>query len=80
MSLVEFFLKKYILDILVDLIPEVDVALRRVTVPRSRSVDKRMTKTDQMMVGGKYGSDEGIRDNTFSRNTIMNMTNIWIIS
>lgn len=63
LSLVEFFFK-YILDILVD-IPEVDVALSRVTVPRNRSVDKRMTKTDQVVVGGKYSSDEGIRDNTF---------------
>lgn len=57
--------KKNKLDILVDLIPEVDIALSRVTVPRNRSVDKRMTKTDQVTVGGKNGSDEGIRENTF---------------
>lgn len=38
-------------DILVDLIPEVDVAVSRVTVSKKWSVDKRRTKTDQVMVG-----------------------------
>lgn len=52
-------------DIPVDLIPEVGAALRSVTVSRKMSVGKRQTNTDQVKVGGKYGSDEGIRDDMF---------------
>lgn len=52
-------------DILVNLIPEVGVALRRVTVSMKMSVGKRQTNTDQVKVGRKYSSDEGIRDDMF---------------
>lgn len=71
---------KYVFDILADLIPEFDVALSGMTVPRNRSVDKKRTKTDQVVAGGEYGSDAGIRDSMLWRKTVTNSANIWLLS
>lgn len=79
LSLVAFFLE-YILDILIGLILEVDVALSRVTVSRKRSAGRRRIPTDQEMVQEKCGSDEGIGGDTFYRKTITNTSNIWVLS